>query len=208
MSEEIIIERNRAPIVKRIVAFVIDAIIAFLPALAMYIIFTGSYIGWTPIWYESPIIAAVTMYDLPGEVNDQLNTFENPDGSTYEQYNVTFGATACRAASVLAIVIYVFYSTFCVYIFDGQTVGKKLMKLRVVMDEEEPEPEDEAEKKEWNKRNNKRIFLREVAGKVLLNSIPVFPVISVFTMIFTKERLTLHDMIGKTKVMEEKAVLK
>ena len=82
--------RTSAPILKRVAAFLIDAVAAFIPALAMYIIFTGGYTGWTPIWYESPVIAAVTMIDLPPQVNESLNTFDNGDGSTHTEYNVSF----------------------------------------------------------------------------------------------------------------------
>lgn len=205
---EVVVVKARAPIIKRTAAFLIDAVVAFIPALVMYIVFTGTYSGWTPIWYESPAIAAVTMYDLPLEVHESLNTFENPDGSTYTEYNVSFVATISRILSVFAIVFYVFYSTFCAYIFDGKTVGKKLMGLRMIVRNPGEEPEDDEKRKEWNKQNNMHIFVREVLGKVLLNSIPVFPVISFFTMIFTKDRLTLHDMIGKTCVIEEKMVVK
>jgi hypothetical protein len=200
----ITIKYQKAPILRRIAAFLIDAVVAFIPALAMYLVFTGGYSGWTPIWYESPVIAAVTMYDLPGEVNEKLNTFDNEDGvTTHQEYNVSFTATVCRVMSVVSILFYVFYSTFCAYIFDGKTVGKKLMGLRMILKDPGSEPEDEEQKKAWQKKNNLHIFVREVVGKVLLNSIPVFPVISFFTMIFTKERKTLHDMMGKTIVVQE-----
>ena len=150
------------------------------------------------------MIGAVSMYDLPAEVNEKLNTFENEDGeTTHYEYNVSFSATVCRVLSVFCIVFYVGYSTFCAYIFDGKTVGKKMMKLRMIVCDAGQEPEAEEEKKEWEKKNNKHIFVREVLGKVILNSIPVIPVISIFTMIFTKKRLALHDMIGKTRVVEE-----
>ena len=78
-----------------------------------------------------------------------------------------------------------------------------MMKLRMIVCDAGQETEAEEEKKEWEKKNNKHIFVREVLGKVILNSIPVIPVISIFTMIFTKKRLALHDMIGKTRVVEE-----
>jgi len=196
--------RVSAPILKRVAAFLIDAVAAFIPALAMYLVFTGSYAGWTPIWYESPVIAAVTMFDLPLQVNESLNTFDNGDGSTHTEYNVSFSATVCRVVSVLAIVFYVFYSAFCAYIFDGQTVGKKLMGLRILIRGSTDIPEDEEERQKWKKKNDKCLFVREILGKILLNSIPIFPIISFFTMIFTKDRLTMHDMIGKTCVVEEK----
>lgn len=181
----------KAPFFKRVGAFLIDAVVAFIPALAMYLIFTGSYTGWTPIWYESPVIAGVTMYDLPIEVNEKVNTFENKDGGTYQEYNVSFPATICRVMSVVAIAFYIGYSTFCAYIFDGKTIGKKIFGLRMIPTAEEP------------KKRNIQIFLREVVGKILLNSIPVIPVISVFTILFTKDGKAIHDMIGKTRVVEE-----
>lgn len=205
-EEKTVITQVKAPILKRVAAFLIDAVVAFIPALAMYIVFTGTYSGWTPIWYESPVIAAVTMADLPPQVNESLNTFDNADGSTHMEYNVSFSATVCRVVSVVVIIFYVFYSAFCAYIFDGQTVGKKLMSLRMVLRKPEDEPEDEEEKREWVKKNNKHIFVREILGKILLNSIPVFPIISFFTIIFTKDRLAIHDMIGSTCVVEERVV--
>ena len=117
---------------------------------------------------------------------------------------MSFGASVCRFLSVFVIVFYVFYSTFCAYIFDGKTVGKKIMGLRMILRDPGEEPEEEEKKKEWQKKNDMNIFKREVLGKVLLNSIPISPVISFFTMLFTKDRLTLHDMIGKTIVVREK----
>lgn len=201
------VEQLRSPILKRMGAFVIDAIVAIIPALTMYLIFAGSFKTWAPVYYESPIIGAVSMYDLPLEVHEAVNTIEHPDGTSHEEYNVSFGATVCRIMSVFCIVFYVLYSTFCAYIFDGQTVGKKIMKLRMIVPMDEDAPEDEEQKKEYEKKINTRIFRREVLGKVVLNSVPIFPIISVFTMIFTKDRLTIHDMIGKTRVVEEIVVV-
>ncbi len=80
------------------------------------------------------------------------------------------------------------------------------MGLRILIRGQTDMPEEKEELEKWKKKNNKCIFIREVLGKVLINSIPVFPVISFFTMIFTKNRLTLHDMIGGTCVMEEKLI--
>lgn len=194
---------QKAPFMKRIAAWVIDAIVAFVPVLLMYWLFTGTYEGLTILFYESPGIAAVSMSDLPGLVHESLNTFENPDGSTYTQYNASFFATTCRAASVFVIVFYVFYSTFCAYIFDGKTIGKKLMKLRMVVKDLPEKPQDEVQVKEWEKITYKRIFVREVLGKVVLNTIPIFPIISIFTILFTKQGLSIHDMMGKTCVIDE-----
>ena len=195
--------KQKVPFWKRFAAWLIDAVVAFVPVLVMYILFTGGYEGKSFLFYESPGIAAVSMSDLPGLVHESLNTFENPDGSTYTQYNATFFATTCRAASVFVILFYVGYSTFCAYIFDGKTIGKKLMKLRMVVKDLPPKPQDEEEIKKWEKDSYKKIFVREVLGKIVLNTIPIFPVLSVFTILFTKEGLAIHDMMGKTIVIAE-----
>ncbi len=202
------IEQISAPAHKRIGAFLIDIVVAIIPALTMYLVFAGSFKTWAPIYYESPIIGAISMYDLPIEVHEAVNTIKHPDGTSHQEYNVSFGATVCRVMSVFSICFYVFYSTFCAYIFDGKTVGKKIMNLRMVVPMDTEAPEEEEAKKEYEKKVNIRIFKREVLGKVILNSIPIFPIISVFTMLFTKERKTIHDMLGKTRVVEELVIVK
>ena len=64
------------------------------------------------------------------------------------------------------------------------------MHLKVV-------PEDE------NRKFGITILLREGVGKILLNSIPIIPVISIFTILFTPSHKAIHDYIGKTRVLEQ-----
>jgi len=55
-----------------------------------------------------------------------------------------------------------------------------------------------------NKESAKRssIFIRELLGKILINSIPIIPLVSLFTILFTKEHKALHDMLADTIVVE------
>ncbi len=179
----------KAPAYKRAIAFLIDAVMAFLPALVMYIIFTGAYTGYTPAFYPAPIIGAVSMIDLPIEVNDSVNTIKTDLGGTTTQHNVSLYATGMRALSVLVIVMYMGYAAFCTILYDGRTIGKKFMKIRVVSDD--------------GKNFNKSILLRELLGKVLINSTVIVPVISIITILVTKDGKAIHDYIGKTRVIED-----
>lgn len=176
-----------APFVKRGIAFVIDAAMAFLPALVVYILFTGGFKGYTPLYYPAPLIGAVSMVDLPVAVNEKVSNVTTEEGGTISKTNYSMTATGSRLLSVVVIVMYVGYGTFCTVVYDGKTIGKKLMKLRVV-------PEDDG-------RMTKAFLLRELLGKVVVNSTVIVPVVSAFMAAFAKDKKTIHDYIGKTRVI-------
>lgn len=182
-------EYINAPFVKRGIAFVIDAAMAFLPALVVYIIFTGAFLGYTPLYYPAPLIGAVSMVDLPVKVNDKVSNVTTDEGGTVSRTNYSMVATGSRMLSVVVIIMYVGYGTFCTIVYDGKTIGKKLMKLKVI-----PENDD---------KMSKAFLLRELLGKVVVNSTVIVPVISVFLVLFGKEKKAVHDYIGKTKVVIE-----
>jgi uncharacterized RDD family membrane protein YckC len=176
-----------APFIKRAVAFVIDAVMAFLPALVVYIVFTGGYSGHTPLYYPAPVIGVVSMVDLPPAVNEKVSTVTTDEGGVVTTTNYSMTATAARLLSVVVIIAYVGYGTFCTIVYDGKTIGKKLMKLKVI-------PEDE-------EKMTKAFLLRELLGKVVINSTVIVPIISVFMALFGKNKKTVHDYIGKTRVV-------
>ncbi len=182
-------EYVNAPFIKRGFAFVIDAIMAFLPALAIYLIFTGTYAGLTPLYYPAPLIGAVSMVDLPVVVNDKVSIVTTDEGGIITDSNYSMPATASRMASVLVILMYVGYGTFCTVLYDGKTVGKKLMRLKVI-----PEGEE---------KPTKAYLMRELLGKVVVNSTIIIPVISLFMAMFAPKKKTIHDYIGKTRVISE-----
>ncbi|MFQ9932880.1 MAG: RDD family protein [Lachnospiraceae bacterium] len=182
-------EYVNAPFVKRGLAFVIDAVVAFLPALVVYFIFTGTYSGLTPLYYPAPVIGAVSMIDLPVAVNEKVSTVTSDEGGIISETNYSIPATGSRMLSVFVIIFYVGYSTFCTALYDGRTVGKKLMRLRVI-------PED-------GEKPLKAYLLRELLGKVIINSTIIVPVISLFMALFAPKRKTVHDYIGRTRVVAE-----
>lgn len=49
---------------------------------------------------------------------------------------------------------------------------------------------------------NGGLFLRECIGKILINSIPLIPLISFFTILFTSEHKALHDLLADTIVSD------
>jgi len=191
-----------ANILKRFVAFIMDGIIAFLPAFIMIFIFTGNVTHKAPLFYPCPLIGGTTLaITLPVEVNDALNT-ENGiylfNGNSSDQstqgvqrnyYNVSFWATSLRIISVLCVVFYIGYAAFCTVLYDGKTVGKKLMGIRVIhLDKQQ--------------KLTKALIIREVIGKIVVNSIPIVPVISIFTILFTPKHQAIHDIIAKTQAVE------
>lgn len=182
-------EYVNAPFVKRGIAFVIDAAMAFLPALVVYILFTGGYKGYTPLYYPAPLIGAVSMVDLPVAVNEKVSNVTTDEGGTISKTNYSMTATGARLLSVVVIVMYVGYGTFCTIVYDGKTIGKKLMKLKVVT-------EDDG-------KMTKAFLLRELLGKVIVNSTVIVPVVSVFMVIFGKNKKAVHDYIGKTRVITD-----
>lgn len=191
-----------ANIVKRGMAFLIDAIVSFLPAFIMFFVFTGAIFHESAVLYPFPLIGTATLaISLTSEVNEAVNTengiyllrdddqYENVVSTNSSRYNVALYATASRMLAVISVVFYCIYSAACVLMYNGKTVGKKLMNINVV-------------NLDKNRSNKKSFVLREVIGKIVLNSIPVVPVISIVTIIFTKKHLAIHDIIGKTQVVE------
>lgn len=178
-----------APFWKRCLAFIIDSLIAFLPSLAIMLIFSFNQVYTVPLTYSSPLAGVYLIKDMPLEMDDYLNTFENEDGSTYTTRNVSLSASFFRSITFLSVAFFALYATFCTVIFEGMTVGKRLLRIKVVCIDQ-------------TLKLSKSLIIREFAGKVLLNTIPIIPLISVFTVIFTSNHLAIHDMIAKTKVIE------
>jgi uncharacterized RDD family membrane protein YckC len=189
---------------RRGVAFLLDCIIAVFPALVMLFVFTGS------VWHNSVLLtpfpttgAVVLALDLPSEVHHALNTddgiylFQDHSASDdnlitvpHEEYNVSLFASGCRMLSVLCVLFFAGYTTLCTVVFDGKTIGKKLMHIKVV-------PKEPVEKL-W-----KPLLIRELCGKMLLNSLVVPVVISIVMVCVTREHLSLQDVLGGTRVVEE-----
>jgi uncharacterized RDD family membrane protein YckC len=81
------------------------------------------------------------------------------------------------------------------YLFKGQTIGKKLLSIKVVKDTDE-------------EVDSKTMWLRSVIYLLMQISLPVYDIILGIVsivdilMIFSENRRTLHDRIAKTKVID------
>jgi Predicted membrane protein len=203
---------------KRLFAFLIDSVIAVVPALVLAF-FAGKLFAVTPlltIAYPSPLIGTVIYSSYPVYTSTSIDVFEltespapmkqhvgsdrndrigspsavidnrlSPVDSTRDPINpaLSFIAAVC-------IGFYLLYAFVCTLWLKGQTVGKKVMNIYV-------------RKSDTDSVKSGTIIVREVVGKILMNSIPVIPLISLFTMILTRDRKTLHDMLSDTVVADK-----
>jgi len=192
---------------RRMCAYLIDAIIAVIPALIMSIIIGTIALPYLVfITYPSPVIGATVYmsyaaftYTTISEVTNVTTSEVKQNGESVDivekglnQNNMGSGkqpSTIISILAVLSLAFYIFYSLVCTLIFRGQTVGKKLLHIKVRRSNTEV-------------ASSGAIFCREFLGKTLINSIPIIPIISLFTILFTKEHKALHDMLGDTIVSD------
>lgn len=177
-----------ASLLRRGIAYIIDCLFSTLPIMLIYTIILGQFPMAPMVLSPAPVWGMFTVYDLPLEVDDELNTIENEDGTEFEvPRNVSFGATCIRIFSVLSLAFYILYTTLCTYLY-GKTVGKKLMGIEVI-----------------HTGPMKPIFwclLRETFGKVILNTTIIVPVISIIIVLVTPKHKAIHDYIGSTMVVD------
>ncbi|MCQ2008900.1 RDD family protein [Sporolactobacillus sp. STSJ-5] len=186
------INKNIANPGKRLCAFLIDAVIAVLPALlfsllskiAVPVLFMLIFSYASPAW-------GVSIYGGTAAYYQETSTTVF-DGHNVVTENRTIGKPSALMITFnyLSVAFYLFYALICTWLLHGQTLGKKLMHIRVRTATAEPASK-------WT------IFYREFLGKVLINSIPLIPLASLFTLLFTKEHKTLHDMLADTIVTKE-----
>lgn len=183
---------------RRILAFGLDMVVAFLPAFVIMLIFSPRISLSTPLYYPAPIFGTLTLLELPKDVNSYMNNLVySSDDITQEElktndspqgHNVSFSATFARIISVFVILFYIAYSTFATVMYNGMTIGKYFLRLKVI--------------DQNGAASEKPLLIREIIGKVILNSTVILPVISLFTILFTREHKAIHDMISKTRVVE------
>lgn len=177
-----------ASIIKRGLAFIVDAVVASLPVMVLFVLFAGMVMYIPVASYPAPAFGFISTFELPDYVEDSLNSIENDDGSSYQVKNVSFSATSMRIITYLSMVFYLVYSAACTYLFEGKTVGKRLMNIQVVHTGDiKPEI--------W-------CVIREFLMKTVLYSIPVFPIVSLVMIFVTPKHYALHDLLTKTMVTE------
>lgn len=193
---------------RRLCAYVIDAIIAVLPTLILSL-FIGTimlpYLLF--ITYPSPGIGAMGYLSFSTystlELTSSHEISENGEKVVKDdnvvrakkadnENNWVNGKKPNPITSILAtltLAFYLLYALICTLLFRGQTIGKKLMHIKV-------------RRTNTESITKGTIFYREFLGKTLINSIPIIPLISFFTILFTKEHKALHDMLADTIVSD------
>ncbi|NLI93138.1 MAG: RDD family protein [Peptococcaceae bacterium] len=185
---------------RRLCAYFIDAVIAVLPAFVVACILGSTLLSYFLfVMYPSPFPGALvySSYTSYQEFITVESVPYSPDGvptvpeagRKIVQEDARKPSPVSIAAALLALVFYLLYSLLATLIFKGQTVGKKLIHIKVRRSKTGPVTKG-------------GIFSRELLGKILINSIPVVPLISIFTILLTKEHKALHDMLADTIVVE------
>lgn len=194
----------------RICAFAIDVLIAVLPAsIVAFMVGLAALPFLLIIAAPSPLAGAslylgfhaFTVMDSVGVAVQQgmSQTIDSTGvimGEVGRQNYQEMFQTANRLSplprylSIMALLFYLLYVPVCTLFLRGQTLGKRLMRIQV--------------RQNGNQTvRRSALFFREFLGKLLLNSIPIVPLISLFTLLLTKEHKTLHDMLADTTVTEE-----
>ncbi|MFE8698210.1 RDD family protein [Cytobacillus sp. FJAT-53684] len=86
-------------------------------------------------------------------------------------------------------IIYTLYLTFIPLLWSGYVIGKRILKIKVKRINE-------------SELTFKNMFLREVVGKFLVMNLTfgISAIVSVFMVVFRKDKRTVHDLIGGTYV--------
>lgn len=109
----------------------------------------------------------------------------------YMATNATLNETGFRYARLLAIInCYIMIIAFPVFIWTGQTIGKKLLKIRAISLVKEP--------------NYKALlFVRELCKCVLFTGVNVITIaLFVGFPLVNPKGQAIHDLITKTKVID------
>lgn len=190
------INKNIANPGRRLCAFLIDSLIASVPFLLSGLLISSTIVPFLllVLLYSNPAPSTL-FYTASSMVYDKTYTEVSDQAIHRNDNTITIVKTQKHALlrnfiDIVGFTVYLLYALICTWLLHGQTLGKKLMHIRVRATTAEPASK-------WT------IFYREFLGKVLINSIPIVPLASLFTLLFTKEHKTLHDMLADTIVTNE-----
>lgn len=194
--------KNTANPGRRLSAYLIDCVIATLPALLIsLVLLANTFLPFMMfVTSPSPLAGAPVYlsYASYATLSNSTVITESSNGvdSTYVyrkgldgEWKLTEPNNSAQVFTVLSLAFYFLYSTICTLLLKGQTFGKKIMKIKV-------------QRTNTERASGGTILTRELLGKVLINSIPIVPLISLFTILLTEENKALHDMLADTIVTE------
>lgn len=95
-----------------------------------------------------------------------------------------------RYAVIFTIIMLIYYIVIP-FFFNGQTIGKKIFKLKILREDE-------------GKLDYRTMFYREGIGRIFLNfaSLGITIIVSTIIMIIREDNKDLADILAKTKVID------
>lgn len=95
-----------------------------------------------------------------------------------------------RYGVIYAIIILIYYAIFPIF-FNGQTIGKKIFKLKLIKENDE-------------ELDYSTMFYRECIGRIFITfvSLGFTVIVSTLIMILREDKKNLYDILAKTKVID------
>lgn len=199
---------NKSNFGKRLVAYILDAIIVSLifSVLTMFIKESNNLIN----------------------LNNQLNTisenFINKTITMKEYFN-QFASVEYLInkemflQNLFSLILMIGYFVILPYYYNGQTIGKKMMKIKIIKEDDKLSINDLALRSLL--ANGIAITFIELAFIFLIKDTPYFITISIFSFIqfllvitsifmilYRKDKKALHDIVCKTLVVDENLEVK
>ena len=195
-------EKKKALFLQRFIAFLIDIfIVSFIVALI-----------------STPFVNSKKIESLNDKSYELIEKFRNKEIDTNEyvaEYlNISYDLSKSSGMiTIINIVISLLYYVLFVLKNNGQTLGKKLLKIKIVSTDSEL-------------TTNQLIFRSFIANSILINFLSVMlllcvsksvyfycyfsfsiiqyiiTIISVFMIIYSKSGMSIHDRIAHTKVIK------
>ncbi len=208
-------------ILRRIMAYFIDII---LVVMVSTLITSNKYIDINYSKYQKVYNEYKTCYDeyeslLKDSEEEKLDEKESDKLDKYEEKLNNYSYRLSKLSFVprfMGIILSLFYFVVLQFYFNGQTLGKKIMKLRVVSND--------------NKNINIFSFLIRslIVNEIFISSLNLIcilflsknvyftyskviyfvtyfiEILIVFTIIFSKDNRGIHDILANTKVIDER----
>lgn len=192
----------KAPFIKRLVAYILDIIVVSIASAILALPFTMND-NYTKL-YDN-VMEVNTNY-IKGEIDADTYTAQNIDAS----YDFAYAAVI---VTIIQIVCYILYFGILPVYNKGQTVGKKLMHIKIQKSDDSKLGVNDMVIRAFiinsiftsiitllfTVFSNKTIYYYGSNALVYLQDIII--VISAFMILYRKDKRGLHDIICKTEVI-------
>lgn len=132
------------------------------------------------------IVAGVLLVVILGKLPVIISLFNQKEDTV----SLKFIVDIFRYGVIFAILLIIYYAIVPL-LFNGQTIGKKVFKLKIIKDNGE-------------EIGYRTMFYREAIGRIFINfaSLGVTVIASVIMMLLREDKKDLADILAKTKVVD------